>query len=97
MSVEESFKLLESDSDSDGGVIIVGGGEGTGSGEHGEMAVVQAQRTQAVRVPGVFSDKEVRQLLAAHKRLRGGCGAAAKKHGEGSQRWSTCFRASMAP
>ena len=61
------------------------------SGTHGEMAVSKAQRTRAVRVPSVFSAKEVKQLLKAHRKLKERCGASEKKHGEGAQNWSTTF------
>ncbi len=58
---------------------------------HGEMAVAQAQRTRAVRVPNVFSPKDIKKLLAAHTRVRKDCGVVLKKHGEGAQNWSTTF------
>jgi hypothetical protein len=51
-------------------------------GEHGEMALAEAQRTQAVHVKEVVSVAEIRQLLEAHERLQPVCGLNMKKHVE---------------
>ena len=65
-----------------------GGGHGF---VHGEMAVSKAQRTTAVRLPDVFSPKDIKKLLAMHEAVRPDCGVVLKKHGEGAQNWSTTF------
>ena len=68
-----------------------GGDDGHAGWRHGVMPVTEAQRTRAVRVSSVFTSKEIQQLLAVHRRLRGICGLEHKKHGEGAQNWETTF------
>jgi hypothetical protein len=83
--------LLGASSDDDGGGDSDDDGGGGHGFVHGEMAVAQAQCTEAVRVEKVFSPKDIRKLLKAHAIVREDCGVVLKKHGEGAQNWSTTF------